>query len=101
MLEIIHPFLPGFPAKDMLKNYNDYQTAMGEIQDTDIILQAIVEFETANRNYDLQSARLYYERHRVELVNAYVENMNEFVTFWRKRPDTPFPWEPQQKKDKP
>lgn len=27
------------------------------------------------------------------LINAYIENMNEFFTFWRVAPDQPFPWE--------
>jgi len=96
MLEIIYPILPGLPEAHF-KNMHNYQTAMGEIQDVEVFLQTLADFANGHEAYDSQPVRKFYEQHHVELINAYIETMHEFVTFWREMPDKPFPWEPQEK----
>jgi CHAD domain-containing protein len=96
MVEIIHPILPGFP-ETQLKNMHEYQTTMGEIQDVEVLLQTLADFTVKHETYDPQPARRFYEQRHAELINAYIENMHEFFTFWRATPDQPFPWESQEK----
>ena len=96
MLEIIHSFLPGF-SEVLLKNLNNYQTAMGEIQDVEVMLHTLEDFAAKHKAYDPQPVQHFYEQHHAELINAYIENMNEFANFWRESPDKPFPWESYEK----
>ena len=92
MMEIIHPLLTGFPGSQF-KNMHNYQTAMGEIQDVEVMLQTLDDFAGGHEAYDPQPVKLFYEQRHADLINAYIENMNEFVTFWRETPESPFPWE--------
>lgn len=96
MVEIIHPILPGF-SEIQLKNMNNYQIMMGEIQDVEVLLQTLEGFTAGHEAYDPQPVRRFYEQRHAKLINAYIEKMNKFVTFWRETPDTPFPWEAQEK----
>ena len=91
-LEIIHPLLPGFP-ETQFKNMHNYQTAMGEIQDVEVLLQTLDDFVTRHTDYDPLPVRQFYQKRHTELINAYIENMNEFFTFWREKPEKPFPWD--------
>jgi CHAD domain-containing protein len=96
MLEIIYPILPGFPEAH-LKNMHSYQTVMGEIQDVEVLLQTLEEYATNHEVYDPQPVKSFYEQRHTELINTYIENMHEFITFWRETPDKPFPWEAKEK----
>ena len=96
MVEIIYPILPGFPELQ-LKNMHNYQAAMGEIQDMEVMLQTLDDFAAGHNAYDPQPVRRFYEQRHIELINAYIENMHEFITFWRETPDKPFPWEVKEK----
>jgi CHAD domain-containing protein len=96
MLEIVHPILPGFP-ETQLKDMNNYQTMMGEIQDVEVMLQTLENFAAGRKAYDPQPVRRFYEQRHAELIIAYLEKMNESVSFWRETPEKPFPWEAQEK----
>ncbi len=99
MLEIIYPILPGFPVVNF-KRMHDYQTIMGEIQDVEVFLHTLDDFSAKHNMYDFQSVHRFYEQRHSDGINAYIENMNELVAFWRETPDKPLPWESQEK-DKP
>ena len=46
MVEIVHPLLPDFPPEN-LKQMHDYQSLMGEIQDVEVIMQALADAPVA------------------------------------------------------
>jgi len=93
MIEAIYPFLQNSPA-DYLKRMRNYQATMGDIQDMDVALQELADFdELAPAAYDPEPARSYYkERHAIAL-SRYIEDKGEVTTFWRAAPDQPFPQE--------
>jgi len=92
MVEIIQPLLKDFPP-DNLKQMNDYQSLMGEIQDVEVIMQTLADFPSSASSFDHQSVRQYYERRHAEATSAFIEDMNQLDIFWRPAPDQPFPWE--------
>jgi CHAD domain-containing protein len=92
LLEIIHPLLPDFPEKNF-KNMHAYQAAMGEIQDVEVLLRTLADFAARQKTYDPLPMLRFYEQRHTELIKIYIENMNEFVSFWREAPDKPFAWE--------
>ena len=93
MIEAIYPILPNPPA-EYLKRMHQYQASMGDIQDMEVALQELADFnELAPAGYDSEPARAYYrERHALALSN-YIEDKGEIITFWRAAPDQPFPEE--------
>ena len=92
MLEIISPLLPGLPD-EQFKRMHGYQAGMGDIQDVEVFLQSWDDFVARHKTIASEQVRSFYEQRHVDLINAYVENMNEFVTFWRPEPDQSFPWQ--------
>ena len=92
MVEIIHPLLDGYPV-DNLKCMHDYQSLMGEIQDVEVIMQALTDAPVNVSSFDPEPVRRYYELCHAKSISAYVESMNQLDTFWRSAPDQPFPWE--------
>lgn len=92
MVEIVHPLLPEFPPEH-LKGMNEYQSLMGEIQDVEVIMQALADAPLHASSFDSEPVRRYYERCHAEAISAYLESMNQLDTFWRPAPDQPFPWE--------
>ncbi|MBI5952496.1 MAG: CHAD domain-containing protein [Chloroflexi bacterium] len=95
MVESIHPALEGFP-QDYLKRMHDYQTLMGEIQDMEVALQELAEFEkTAPEGYDPEPVRAYYKEGHSLAISRYLEDRGEVMTFWRVAPDQSFPKENQ------
>jgi CHAD domain-containing protein len=91
-VEIIHPLLEDFPAEN-LKCMHDYQSLMGEIQDVEVILQALTDAPVDVSSFDPDPVRRHYEDCHAKAISAYLENMNQLDTFWRSAPDQPFPWE--------
>jgi CHAD domain-containing protein len=93
MIEVIYPFLKNPPA-NYLKKLQDYQAAMGDIQDMEVALHELADFEElVPAAYDPEPARAYYkERHAIAL-SSYIEDKGEIITFWRPAPDQPFPEE--------
>ena len=91
-VEVAHPLLEDFPAEN-LKRMHDYQSLMGEIQDMEVILQALTDAPVNVSSFDPEPVRRYYEGCHAEAISAYLEDMNQLDTFWRAAPDQPFPWE--------
>ena len=93
MIEVIYPFLQN-PAPDYLKKLQNYQAAMGDIQDMEVALHELADFEElASASYEPESVRAYYkERHTIALL-SYIDDKGEIITFWRPAPDQPFPEE--------
>ena len=92
MVEIIHPLLDAFPVEN-LKRMHEYQSLMGEIQDVEVILQALTDAPVNISSFDPEPVRRYYEGCHTQAISAYLERMNQLNTFWRPAPDQPFPWE--------
>ena len=92
MVEIVHRLLDGFP-RGILKQMNDYQTLMGNIQDAEVFAQTFANFADRVSFSDLDAVRRYDEKRCVEAISAFVKAMDQLHTFWRPAPDQPFPWE--------
>jgi len=92
MVEIVHPLLKDFPAEN-LKRMHSYQSLMGEIQDVEVIMQALAEAPIHLSRFDPEPVRSYYERCHAEAISTYLAAMNQLDSFWRPAPDQPFPWE--------
>jgi CHAD domain-containing protein len=92
MVEIIHPLLKDFPAEN-LEQMHDYQSLMGEIQDVEVIMQALADAPVGAASFDPEPVRRYYERCHAEAISAYLDAMNQLDSFWRPAPDQSFPWE--------
>ncbi|HUF00451.1 MAG TPA: CHAD domain-containing protein [Anaerolineales bacterium] len=92
MVEIVHPVLRDFPLEN-LKGMHDYQSLMGEIQDVEVILQALANAPVNVSSFDPEPVRRYYQRCHANAIAAYLERMNQLDAFWRPAPDQPFPWE--------
>ncbi len=92
MVEIIHPLLNDYPI-ETLKQMNEYQSLMGEIQDVEVIIQTLADFPSPASTFDIEPIRRYYEQRHTEATSAFIEDMHQIDTFWRPAPDQPFPWE--------
>jgi CHAD domain-containing protein len=92
MAEIVHPLVPDFPEEN-LKCMHEYQSLMGEIQDVELIMQALADAPVQVSAFDPEPVRSYYEHCHAGAIAAYLERMNQLDTFWRPAPDQPFPWE--------
>jgi CHAD domain-containing protein len=92
MVEIVNPLVNDFPPEN-LKRMHDYQSLMGEIQDVEVILQALAEAPIHLATFDPEPVRGYYERCHADAISAYLAAMNQLDSFWRPAPDQPFPWE--------
>jgi CHAD domain-containing protein len=92
MVEIVHPLVKDFPEEN-LKQMHEYQSLMGEIQDVEVIMQALAEAPLSLTSLDVEPVRHYYERCHAEAISAYLEVKDQLDTFWRPAPDRSFPWE--------
>jgi CHAD domain-containing protein len=93
MIEVIYPILQN-PAPDYLKKLHEYQALMGDIQDMEVALQELTDFEEiAPASYDPEPARAYYKERRTIALSSYIDDKGEIITFWRPAPDQPFPEE--------
>jgi CHAD domain-containing protein len=92
MVEIVHPLLHDFPLEN-LKHMHDYQSVMGEIQDVEVIMQALADAPVSTLSFDPEPVRGYYERCHTEAISTYMECRHQLATFWRSASDQPFPWE--------
>ena len=92
MVEIVHPLVNDFPAEN-LKLMHEYQSLMGEIQDVEVIMQALAEAPLSLSSLDLEPVQHYYERCHAEAISAYLEVKDQLDIFWRPAPDRSFPWE--------
>jgi CHAD domain-containing protein len=92
MIEIVYPLVPHFPT-DNLRQMHDHQSLMGEIQDVEVIMQALADAPAQASSFDPEPVRSYYERRHAEAIAAYADGMNKLDAFWRLAPDQTFPWE--------
>lgn len=92
MVEIIQPVLPDLPRGN-LKGMHDYQSLMGEIQDVEVIMQALADAPVDVSSFDPEPVRDYYQGCHADAISTYLGSMNQLDTFWRPAPDLPFPWE--------
>jgi len=91
-VEIIHGLLPSFP-KANLKTMDNYQTALGRIQDAEVMLGGLEGFFALDTAFDRGPARGYYEQRHEEVIAAVLQGMSEVHSFWRAAPEQSFPWE--------
>ncbi len=92
MVEIVHPLVRDFPPAS-LKQMNEYQTLMGNIQDAEVFAAALTDFAAGAPFPDQEAVQQYYEKRRTEAITAFVEAMDQLHTFWRSAADQPFSWE--------
>jgi len=92
MVEIIHPLLNDFPREN-LERMHHYQSLMGEVQDVEVIMQALAEAPIRLSTFDPEPVRRYYEHCHADAIAAYMEVVNQLDTYWRPAPDQPYPWE--------
>ena len=93
MLEAVSPILQDLPA-DHLKKLHDYQSAMGDIQDMEVALHELVDFnQHAPASYDPEPAHSYYKERLQLAISNFIEDKGEIITFWRTARDQPFPQE--------
>lgn len=98
MVEIIYPWLPGFP-EDNFEYMHDYQGTMGDIQDTEVFLSTFEDFAEENASYDPEPVFQHYQQRHKEAIIAFLEDMHQINTFWRATAETAFPWENRQQEE--
>ncbi|HNK63542.1 MAG TPA: CHAD domain-containing protein [Anaerolineales bacterium] len=91
-VEIIQPLLENFPTENF-KQMHDYQSMMGDIQDLEVASEQWADFKdrASLSNPELVTDH-YASRLRTAVMN-FIEDKAEVLTFWRNRPEEPFPWE--------
>ena len=92
MVEIAFPLLDDFPFKN-LKRMHDYQSLMGEIQDADVFLQTLQDFQSSASYSTPEPVRRHYESRHADAISAYIKDKDMLNDFWRLGPDQSFPWE--------
>jgi CHAD domain-containing protein len=93
MIEAIYPILQNVPV-DYLKRMHDYQATMGDIQDMEVALQELAEFdETAPVDYDPEPVRAHYRERHALALSRYIQDKDKLFAFWRPAPDQTFPEE--------
>jgi CHAD domain-containing protein len=83
MVEILAGDLPRVD-KSKLRAMHDYQTAMGEIQDAQVLLEAFEEFR-GKKKIPAPSAHSFREHllsRRTRLIQAYLGVSEQLLTFW-------------------
>ncbi|MFZ5911678.1 MAG: CHAD domain-containing protein [Chloroflexota bacterium] len=100
MLEIIQPLIPEIPARNF-KDMHAYQTAMGDIQDMEVLLAALSDFAKRRASYDPGPARRYFQRCHARALYTYLDGMQQVHIFWRPTPEAPFPWTVSPRRKRP
>lgn len=91
-LEVTHPLVRTFP-ETMFARMQDYQTALGDIQNETVLLRTLTRFEKRRSSRLPRTIRSHCRQSRARLIAAYMKNKGEMLTFWRPKPNQPFPWE--------
>ena len=86
MVEVIRPLLQGFP-KSRLKRMRAYQSDMGKIQDSGVLLCSLKKFGVP------KAALRHFEQRHTALISAYIGHKGDLVSFWRTNLRQPFSWE--------
>ena len=82
VIEIIHPLLPDFP-ESQFERMHDYQSAMGDIQDAEVLMSALEAYSAKHKHFDALRVMTYYEDRHTGLIREFVDNMGEFYSFWK------------------
>lgn len=93
MAEVISPLLPSHD-RDYLRCLHDYQSAMGDIRDTDILLDGLTDFARATESASIAiPIRRHFRKDLRQLVSIFMKEKGDLESFWRPAPSQPFPWE--------
>ena len=69
---------------------------MGDVQDAEVFLSTLVEFEEETGSASqLKAACHFFEQRRAEAISNFMKNREELQVFWRAMPVAKFSWEQQ------
>jgi CHAD domain-containing protein len=91
-LEIIQPLLKAYPEAGLAR-VHAHQAAMGALQDADVLLHTLEDFEQRKGAGTPAPILRHYARRVIDLTSAYVKDKEKLLTYWRASPGQPFPWE--------
>jgi CHAD domain-containing protein len=91
-VEIVHPLLAGHSKED-LRALDEFQTALGRIQDAVVLAGAIEVFFAEDEKPEVAAVRLLCAQLQDEAVQAFLLQKDKLDGFWRRSPEEPFPWE--------
>jgi CHAD domain-containing protein len=84
-LEILSPLLP-WVTSDLRSQMNAYQTSMGKVQDTAVVLESIAAFERTHPltgRLALVEVRQVLLRRQRELLDSFLMRAKSVYSFWR------------------
>ncbi len=84
MIESLRPILPPLPDT-FFAAMNGYQTRMGMIQDHEVLVNALVNWNKRHKNLDAglrEACMIHLEQRGEELKSAFLAAANEFEGFW-------------------
>jgi len=90
-VEMIASAIPDFPARNF-KAMHTYQTSLGLVQDVEILLLALAGFYENNPSLKSTTVRHYYQQQYAKAIQAYWNNKDQLMKFWRPGPASDFPW---------
>jgi CHAD domain-containing protein len=87
LLELLQPLLPGVSLR-RLQEMHDYQTLMGEIQDLEVLQEALDRFAKGDPDTLQMLARFRQEieRQHVERIARYLKAADQLLRFWPVKP---------------
>jgi CHAD domain-containing protein len=91
-VEIIYPLVPDYP-EGLFTRMREYQSSMGAIRDTELLLAGMANCATEDASFDAGPVRRFYEDRHARLISSFMKGKGEVASFWRAAPDEPFPWE--------
>lgn len=91
-VEIVHHLLQNFPETNF-ERMHDYQSTMGEIQDSEVASQHLTDLDASAALPGLELVTSYYASRLQTAVLNFIEDKGEVLVFWRNSPDQSFPWE--------
>lgn len=92
ILEAASDHIPGL-TPDLLERLQRYLTAMGDIQNAEVLASALAEFYP-----DAPPAPVadHFQKQHRQLVAEFIANRYEIFRFWRAAPDQAQPWQPDR-----
>lgn len=91
MLEVASPLIPPMPPSRP-RVLHHYQGMMGDIQDAVVMLAFIDRFAAENPQFDVAPVRAMVVQKLDERMEYFLGRVNRLKQFWRKSPNTRFPW---------
>ena len=87
MIEALAPLFPEVSPRQ-LRAMKEYQSMMGEIQDSEVLLASFAKFRRKEQINPDSAGRFEEEllRRRQWLIGAYLQNTDQFREFWRSPP---------------